>query len=572
MTKLLLLLWMIIGTWLRFTNLASLPPWTDECATITFSLGNSFHIVPLNQVISGDVLLQPLQPNPSKEMSDVVQRLFSESTHPPVYFVLAHLWMKIFPTVGGSASIWAARSLSALLGIISIPAMFALGCLAFRSRLVGQMAAAIMAMSPYTVFLGREARHYTLVILLLIGSLCCFITAIRDINRRQPLPVWICLTWVVVNSLGIATHYFFVLGLVAQGLVLLGQALRHIQQDKFALVQGYWWRIWVVAAGTLVGCLVWIPALQMIAGSEPTTWVSDANPRVDLLAPLARLLLWLISILVLLPTAATNLPLWLVIVSSTITVLFLLVALPYLVYGLKQQQQNPDTHLVTQGFLGYVVGAIATFLVFTYGLGMDLTLAARFQYVCAPAIILLLGASLAGCWQSQKQQADKLPRFTLLKNAQASVAIIFLMVFCGGLTMVGNLGYLQNHRPDILAPIIQKASQVPVLIATTHKHHGQTGRMMGLAWEFKKNQSSTSVTSQDWQFFLLHRDSQTKSYTESAKVFAETLKQIPRPLDLWLVDFRTTVDLESQNCLSTQTKRASAGEYRYQLYHCVQKN
>ncbi|MCC5638071.1 hypothetical protein LC593_19975 [Nostoc sp. CHAB 5844] len=117
---LLLLFWLIIGTALRFLRLAALPPWTDECATMVFSLGNSFRTVPFNEIISSDTLLQPLQANPTVGINAVIERLLTESTHPPVYFVLAHFWMKIFSPTGELASIWVARSLSAVLGIISI--------------------------------------------------------------------------------------------------------------------------------------------------------------------------------------------------------------------------------------------------------------------------------------------------------------------------------------------------------------------------------------------------------------------------------------------------------------------
>jgi uncharacterized membrane protein len=161
---LLLLVWLAIGTGLRFTNLASKPPWTDEFATLVFSLGNSFHAVPLEEAIALDTLLMPLQPNPATPTT-VIHNLMTESTHPPVYFVLIHLWMKLFPTEGGLVSLWAARSLPAILGATSIPAIFGLGWLAFRSRLVGQIAAAMMAVSPYGIYLAQEARHYTLAIL-----------------------------------------------------------------------------------------------------------------------------------------------------------------------------------------------------------------------------------------------------------------------------------------------------------------------------------------------------------------------------------------------------------------------
>jgi len=49
----------------------------------------------------------------------------------PVYFVLTHLWMKLFPTEGGLVTLWAARSLSAILGAASIPAIFGMGWLVF---------------------------------------------------------------------------------------------------------------------------------------------------------------------------------------------------------------------------------------------------------------------------------------------------------------------------------------------------------------------------------------------------------------------------------------------------------
>ncbi|MDJ0617188.1 MAG: glycosyltransferase family 39 protein [Calothrix sp. MO_192.B10] len=570
---LLLLLWLTLGAALRFLRLAFLPPWTDECATIAFSLGNSFNSVPLNQVISANVLLQPLYPNSTAGIESVVNSLFGESTHPPVYFILSHLWMKLFSPPPELASIWVGRSLSAVLGVISIPIMFAVGCFAFRSPLVGQFAAAMMAISPYVIFLGREARHYTFILLLVIASLACFIQAIRHIHHRQSLPRWVAFVWVIINSLGVATHYFFVLSLAAQGLVFLGLIWQQLRKNKSVLVQPDWRIIWVVALGTLIGCLVWLPALQNIYGSEPTTWVSDGEPS---LAPIVRLLLWIMSMLLLLPSAFTTLPIAIVVISGVITLLFLLWAIPNLLSGMQIQQQYADTRLVIPYLTYYVLGAIALFMFFTYILGMDLTLAARFQFVIAPAVILIIAAALAGCWQGVNENRQSSSKsfplgnklLTKVKMApQITVSIICFMAFLGGITVVWNWGYLQNHRPDILAPIIQNQSQAPVVIATTHKHHGQTGRMMGLAWE-KRNFPTSSTVSPDWQFFLAHRNPLTKNYTHAVEILQAQLSQLPKPLDLWLVDFRAPLDLASQNCFPEQKSRQSAGEYRYQLYHC----
>jgi uncharacterized membrane protein len=83
----LLLLWIVIGAILRFTNLTAKPLWIDEFATLVFSLGNSFQTVPLNQIISVDTLLQPIQPHLDKVIGDVIHSLLTEDTHPPPYIL-----------------------------------------------------------------------------------------------------------------------------------------------------------------------------------------------------------------------------------------------------------------------------------------------------------------------------------------------------------------------------------------------------------------------------------------------------------------------------------------------------
>ncbi|MEC4894987.1 MAG: hypothetical protein SAL07_16990 [Oscillatoria sp. PMC 1051.18] len=557
---LLLLLWICLGTIFRFLNLDLLPPWTDECATIAFSLGNSFQIVPVNEIISTEVLLAPLTPNYTATVSDVVHHLFTESTHPPVYFILAHWWMKMFSPAAGLDLIWIARSLSAFFGVAAIPAMFIFAKLTVNSTLIAQISAAVMALSPFAIYLAREARHYTLVILLVIASLTCFIKAIQLLDKRATLPFWICLIWISVNCVGIATHFFFSLTLLAELFIFLGQGWSQFHKDKNLLLQSPWRRIYLVAAGTLIGCLVWLPILGSIYQSPLTQWVSDGEPRINWLEPILRMLLWWWSMLILLPTAFNNISLWVVVISGIVTILFLGWALPKLISGLKFFAQDRENRLITQALIGYIGGAIALFFLFTYGLAMDLTLAPRFQFVYFPAVVILLAISLASCWQQLQQKSI--------------IKAIFSFAIISSLTVVNNLGYLQQHRPDLLAPIIQQNSENSVLIATTHKHHGQTGRMMGLAWEFTyeispKNQSTHLVSP---QFFLAHRSPETRSYATSVKILSNQLTEVPFSLDLWLVDFRAEIDLEPRQCTPDSKTHFRTGEYKYKLYHCPSIN
>ena len=216
----LLLLWIILGTSLRFTNLAAKPPWADEWATLVFSLGHSFLTIPLEKIITLDTLLEPVRISSETGIQDVISNLLGESTHPPVYFVLNHLWLKLFSHPGELVSLELARSLSAGLGVLAIPIMFGFGLLISNSLLTGQLAAALMAFSPYGLYLSQETRHYTFVILLVIASLSCLIVAVKSAQKQQPISIALTLTWIVINSLGVATHYFFAFTLVTEILVL----------------------------------------------------------------------------------------------------------------------------------------------------------------------------------------------------------------------------------------------------------------------------------------------------------------------------------------------------------------
>jgi uncharacterized membrane protein len=575
-TLLLLLVWLLIGTALRLTNLAVKSPWTDEFSTLVFSLGNSFKPVPLDQAIALDVLLQPLQPNLDAGVTEVLQHLLTESNHPPLYFMLAHWWMQLWqPDTVGLASIWAARSLSALFGAASILAIYGLGWLAFRSELVSQLAAAIMAVSPYGIFLAQEARHYTLAILWVIASLGCIVIAARHIQRRAPLPNWIVPSWIGINILGISTHYFFSLTLCAEAMVLLalrwherGGAGKQERNPK-SKIQSFltsplpWWQIYIVALATLIGGLFWLPIfLHNTYGGDLTEWIQSGD-RIGLawLNPIFQALAAWITMLSLLPVEAAALPV--VIASGAVMIIFFLWALPILYRGFKTQLKQPATHLMLQVFAGVVLGAIALFFFFTYAFGIDLTRGARYNFVYFPAVVILLAASLAVYWNISPQLSKflvKRQKF-FLASGKVSVALIWLMGLVSAVTVVCNLGYQKYYRPDLLVQQMQKVSHVPVLIATTHKTHVQIGEMMGIAREFKLSRSSAMP-----QFLLAH---QNPDITTSTLNLQKTLNQLPQPLDLWLVNFYAPAEIK--NCVAHSQPLPLVNGYNYQLYHCNEK-
>ncbi|MEG4109036.1 glycosyltransferase family 39 protein [Microcoleus sp. S13_C5] len=583
---LLLLLWTAIAFILRFANLDSKPLWTDEFSTLVFSLGNSFGGVPLDRAIDLSTLLQPLQLRPDADTADVLRNLLLESNHPPVYFMLAHWWMRLFGPSEDSL-VWIGRALPALLGVISVPAIYFLGKFAFSSRLVGQCAAAMMAVSPYGIYLAQEARHYTLGILLVIASLFCLTLATKKLQQRAPMPIWAVLLWVVVNCLGIAVHYFFALTLGAEAIALIAviwlQFHRKLPIDN-SQQPNIWqfqilWRLFAVAVGTLAGGLVWLPIfLSNKYGSELTNWiVSGDRTFLDSINPIVQALAAWITVMSLLPVESLNLA---VVVASAIAMtIFFILVLPILFSALKNSLTTPDSRLGTVIFGGFVLGAIFLFFSFAYILGIDLTRGARYNFVYFPGVILLLGATLAVIYNTPtaKSQWFNLPAMEMA--GKKAVLLILVMGFFSSVTVNSNLGYRKYYKPDLLIPIIRELSKVPVLIATTQKTHVEIGELMGIGWEWERSSATDfvadvtdvrkkeEVKAFDSPLFLLANQRRDAPEIAAGTLY-KTLSQLERPLDLWLVNFRAPVNLEAQKCQVESGELPAVDGYEYQVYHC----
>ncbi|MEG4216076.1 glycosyltransferase family 39 protein [Microcoleus sp. Pol14C6] len=583
---LLLLLWTALAFILRFANLDSKPLWTDEFSTLVFSLGNSFRGVPLDRAIDLSTLLQPLQLRPNAGIADVLNHLLLESNHPPVYFMLAHWWMRLFGPTEDSL-VWIGRALPALLGVISVPAIYFLGKFAFSSRLVGQCAAAMIAVSPYGIYLAQEARHYTLGILLVIASLFCLALAAKNLQQRAPLPIWAVMLWVVVNCLGIAVHYFFALTLCAEAIALIsviwlqfkGKLPIDNSQQRNILPFQILWRFFAVAMGTLAGGLVWLPVfLSNKYGSELTNWiVSGDRIFLDWIAPIFQALAGWVTVMSLLPIESPNLA---VVVPSAIAMtIFFILVLPILRGAFKKSLTTPATRLGTVIFGGFVLGAIFLFFSFAYILGIDLTRGARYNFVYFPGVILLLGATLAVIFNTPTAKSQWFNLRAIEVPGKKVVVLILAMGFFSGVTVNSNLGYRKYYKPDLLIPVIREFSKVPVLIATTQKTHVEIGELMGIGWEWERSSATDFVAGVtdvrkkeevkvfDSPLFLLAN--QTKDGSEiAAQTLDKTLRKLERPLDLWLVNFRAPVNLEAQNCQVESRELPAVDGYEYQVYHC----
>jgi mannosyltransferase len=106
----------------------------------------------------------------------------TEST-PPLYYVLAWGWSRIFGT--GEVGL---RALSAVLGTATISVAYAVACF-FISRRAGSFAAVLVACSPLLVWYSQEARSYALLAFLSVLSALAFGHALRGPTVRS-LSAW----------------------------------------------------------------------------------------------------------------------------------------------------------------------------------------------------------------------------------------------------------------------------------------------------------------------------------------------------------------------------------------------
>ncbi len=578
----LLLVWLVLGMGLRFTNLDLKPASSIEISTIGYSLGHGFSKIPFDQIIPASTLLAPLQFDQAISYAAVFQRLMSESTHPPLYFWLTHWWIKLWVNNGELVSLGIARSLSAIFGGLAVPAVFGLSWLAFRSRLAAHLAAILMAVSPYGIYLAQEARHYTLTILWVIASVACLIVAIHCINQQIRLPIWLCCLWILVNSLGVATHYFFILALCAEAIAMGFAGAPGIaifwfcdrkRQTATQVNYRYWWRLGAVGLGTLIGCLVWLPVALGIPSNELTSWI-DTNFALDqIFQPIPRLLAWVITMVMLLPVEGT--PTIVTVISALVMLLVLILAVPALIQGWRLQLANQTTRLPMVILGSYFLGSIVASLVVIYGLGKDISLAARYHFVGFPIFILLIAVALAACWQGYgytRKVDSTLPssaaisdNFRPAKN-QKVVVVLLIIGLLSSFSVLSDYGFQKSRHSDDLAAYIQANSSLPAIVAMTHQTHSELRELIGLAFSFARlspsqNQSSSQeLLSAQLPKFLLVDQQQNLN-----KILATQLK----PLDLWGVNLKIEDEnLAQVGCVRDIALDLANSGYSDRLYHC----
>ncbi|MEM9246554.1 MAG: glycosyltransferase family 39 protein, partial [Cyanobacteria bacterium P01_F01_bin.153] len=278
----------MLGAVLRAWQLASHPLWSDEFATLVFSLGHGFAHIPLDQLVTGNRLLEVLTVQDTLGAGATWDRLLSESNHPPLYFFLSNGWIHLWQGSGQLVDLGVARSLPALFGVLAIPGTYALTKLASERNVLSLISALLMAVSPFAVYLSQETRHYTLGLVWGIASLMCWVIFLRHWNRPKRLPRWHPWVWILVNGLGIATHFFVGLLLLAQGIAI---GLLTVYQG----IPRPWKSLAIATLGTAAMATAWVPYAQSIPKNGLTDWLSETVTWTTGFSAISRLIAWTIT-------------------------------------------------------------------------------------------------------------------------------------------------------------------------------------------------------------------------------------------------------------------------------------
>ena len=568
----------LLGGVLRFWNLGEKSLWLDEVLTIWFSQGHNVADVPVQQWFSLAQLPPLFQPEPTT-CAQIALNVSTDSTHPPLFFCAMHHWLR-WADPSWEHLAFTVRSLPALLGTVAIAAAYGLGR-QMLSPLTGLIAAVLMAVSPFAVYLSQEARHYTLPMLLVILSLwvlCHLQRVIQDRRSQWFHQAVLWLAWVGLGLLGLYVHYFMVLAIAAQAMAMaVWLAWWDRQQRRLSL--GAWLGGLGAIAGLVLGYAPWIPMLLSQFNRPETSWLSVTDPDWgDRLGALAQLVMGWILMVVALPVEHQPLP---VVILSGVAMLAVFGTV--VAYGIRSAIALRHAAAVHPGIgliVGYTLGVVLEFLIVVYLLQRDITVAPRYHFIYYPSVCLLLAVWVTLGWESS-------PRLSIAKRFNGR-SLLWLLATAGVVSsslMAAGLVFQKPYYPDRAAETLYQDRDRPLLVMTAY----QSLQDMALALSFAiaVHHIATPTVSplsdpgdrfDQLQFSFISRD---RGYNRVWRQLANLPVDVPSPLNLWAIatpgmdaeDFPTELSIpvayvaESVTCAIAPDEFHKIGHV-YQLYRC----
>jgi uncharacterized membrane protein len=247
MLRVVLLVTILTGVCFRFFDLPKKIFFNDEIFTSLYTSGHTLAeykaTIKDDRIYSVSRLQQYQGAPPHRAIRAIIYSLAQEDPlHPPLYYVLERLWTDAGNTIADR------RSLSAVFGVLAIPAAAWLGFELFGSFLVAWLVAGMVAVSPFLVLYSQLAREYSAWSVLVMVSSALLIRALRSDRLWTWLAYGTCIAislWVfTLFAYVIAAHAVFVLG--ANGLRLTRRAVWFVSSITAALIAFAPWIVVIV--------------------------------------------------------------------------------------------------------------------------------------------------------------------------------------------------------------------------------------------------------------------------------------------------------------------------------------
>jgi mannosyltransferase len=187
---------------------------------------------------------------------DMLRQVKASESNPPLYYVLAWGWAKLFGT--GEIGL---RSLSAAFGAATVPVAYLVGRELVGAR-GGLVAAAIAAVNPMLIWYSQEARSYALLVFFGALAMLFFVRALETGERRD------LGLWAIASGLALCSHYFAVFPAAIEAVWLL-------------VVLRYEWRRVLPAIGAVVAVgLALLPLISAQVNPTHIGWI-DHSPLLS---------------------------------------------------------------------------------------------------------------------------------------------------------------------------------------------------------------------------------------------------------------------------------------------------
>src|ERR671933_1736900 len=266
--RFLIIILLVLGIFFRFVNLDRKIYWMDETYSSLQISGYTESEVAQQllqeHLLSVEDLHQYQHLNPKKSIVDTVKGIADEEPQlPPLYFILVRFWAQMF-----GDSVAAIRSFSAFLSVLTFPCIYWLCLELFESSVVGWLACALLAVSPFQLVYAQEARQYSLWTVAILLSSASLLRAMR-VNT--------CRSWGIYAAtltLGVYSHLFFVLVATAHAIYVF-------------IINNYRWSKTLRAyfLSSLVGIIAFSPWIAVIVTNyqQALTMTAAQDTKIPLL-------------------------------------------------------------------------------------------------------------------------------------------------------------------------------------------------------------------------------------------------------------------------------------------------